>query len=95
MALSPEQVQDIAELARLQIDSSKIADYQQSLSNILDLFNKLSMANIEAVEPMTNPLDAVQRLRPDIVTAKDQREQFQKIAPQTEDGYYLVPRVVE
>lgn len=95
MALSPEQVQDIAELARLQIDSSKIADYQQSLSNILDLFNKLSTANIEAVEPMTNPLDAVQRLRPDIVTAKDQREQFQKIAPQTEDGYYLVPRVVE
>jgi aspartyl-tRNA(Asn)/glutamyl-tRNA(Gln) amidotransferase subunit C len=44
---------------------------------------------------MAHPLDAVQRLRADVVTEDNQRENFQKIAPATEQGHYLVPRVVE
>ncbi len=95
MALSPEQVNDIAELARLKIDASSTAEYQKNLSNILDLFAQLSVVDTAQIQPMTNPLDATQRLRPDVVIESNQREHFQKIAPQTEDGYYLVPRVVE
>jgi aspartyl-tRNA(Asn)/glutamyl-tRNA(Gln) amidotransferase subunit C len=45
--------------------------------------------------PMAHPLDQVQRLRPDVVTERDQREQFQAIAPQVEAGLYLVPKVIE
>jgi len=44
---------------------------------------------------MAHPLDAVQRLRGDQVTETNQREAFQAIAPATEDGLYLVPRVIE
>ncbi len=44
---------------------------------------------------MAHPLDAVQRLRADEVTESDQREQFQRIAPATENGLYLVPKVIE
>lgn len=95
MALSPEQVQDIAELARLQIDADKTSEYQKKLSNILDLFAQLNQVDTQNIEPMTNPLDAQQRLRPDVVSESNQREQFQSIAPLTQDGYYLVPRVVE
>jgi aspartyl-tRNA(Asn)/glutamyl-tRNA(Gln) amidotransferase subunit C len=47
------------------------------------------------VVPMSHPLDAVQRLRPDVVRESDQREVFQRIAPDTQDGLYLVPRVIE
>lgn len=95
MALDQNQVRDIAELARLQLDDSQIEEYQKNLSNILNLIEQLSSVDTSAVEPMAHPLDAVQRLRADAVTESNQREHFQKIAPLTEQGYYLVPRVVE
>jgi aspartyl-tRNA(Asn)/glutamyl-tRNA(Gln) amidotransferase subunit C len=47
------------------------------------------------VEPMANPLDATQRLRPDKVTQSNRRDAFQAIAPAVENGLYLVPKVIE
>ncbi|MCZ6504027.1 MAG: Asp-tRNA(Asn)/Glu-tRNA(Gln) amidotransferase subunit GatC, partial [Gammaproteobacteria bacterium] len=47
------------------------------------------------VEPMANPLDATQKLRPDTVTEHDHRDLYQEIAPDTRDGFYLVPKVIE
>ncbi|MED5441788.1 MAG: Asp-tRNA(Asn)/Glu-tRNA(Gln) amidotransferase subunit GatC [Pseudomonadota bacterium] len=95
MALDQDQVRKIASLARLQIDDGQIAEYQTNLTNILDLVDQLSAADTDGVDPIAHPLDAVQRLRADVVTEENQRENFQKIAPATEHGHYLVPRVVE
>ncbi len=47
------------------------------------------------VTPMAHPLDVAQRLREDEVLETNQRERFQKVAPLTEDGLYLVPKVIE
>ena len=47
------------------------------------------------VEPMAHPLDAVQRLRKDEVTEQNQRDHYQQVAPLTEAGLYLVPKVIE
>jgi aspartyl-tRNA(Asn)/glutamyl-tRNA(Gln) amidotransferase subunit C len=44
---------------------------------------------------MSHPLDVVQRLREDIVTENNQREEFQSVAPATQNGLYLVPKVIE
>lgn len=95
MALDQDQIRDIAALSRLQIDEAQIADYQKNLSNILDLVDQLSAVDTSVVEPMAHPLDAVQRLRADVVTETNERERFQKIAPQVADGHYIVPKVVE
>ncbi len=95
MALDQQQVRDIADLARLQLDDNQITEYQKNLSNILDLVDQLSAVDTSAVDPLAHPLDAVQRLRADEVSESNQREHFQQCAPQTENGYYLVPRVVE
>lgn len=95
MALEHDQVRNIAELARLQIDENQIGEYQKNLTNILDLVDQLSTADTSGVEPMAHPLDAVQRLRADAVTESNQREHFQTIAPATDNGHYLVPRVIE
>ncbi len=95
MALDQQQVRDIADLSRLQIDEAQIAEYQKNLSNILDLVDQLSAVDTSSIEPMAHPLDAVQRLRADVVTEENNRDHFQRIAPQTDNGYYLVPRVVE
>ena len=95
MSLDQEQVRKIAALAKLKIDDTQIAAYQENLSNILELVDQLSAADTNGVDPMAHPLDAVQRLRADVVTEENQREHFQKIAPAVDQGHYLVPRVVE
>lgn len=95
MALDPKQIHGIAELVRLQIDDAQIEEYQQNISNILEMVNQLTDFNTDSIEPLANPIEITQRLRADLVTTTDQRDHFQSIAPQTEQGYYLVPRVVE
>lgn len=95
MSLSQEQVENIAHLARLAIDQNQIEEYATSLSGILGLVEQMDSADTEGVEPMAHPQDAIQRLRTDEVTEQDQREKFQQIAPATENGLYLVPKVIE
>ena len=56
---------------------------------------EMRRVDTSAVEPMAHPQDARQRLREDRVTEGDGRERFQALAPQVEDGLYLVPQVIE
>ena len=95
MDITEEVVKGIAELAQLRVDDSEIKQLALGMQNILALADQMQSIDTEGVEPVSNPLDAVQRLRPDVITEKDQRELFQSIAPSTEAGLYLVPRVVE
>ncbi len=95
MSLDKHEVERIAHLARLEIDPGAVPEYARNLSNILDLVDQLGSADTAGVEPLAHPLEARQRLREDKVTETDQRERFQAIAPQVEDGLYLVPRVIE
>jgi aspartyl-tRNA(Asn)/glutamyl-tRNA(Gln) amidotransferase subunit C len=55
----------------------------------------MQSVDTESVEPLAHPLDVVQRLRIDEVTEENQRESLQKLAPASEDGLYLVPKVLE
>ena len=95
MSLSPEEVNRIAWLARLSIDTEKTEAYARDLSGILDFIEQMSAVDTDAVSPMAHPLDQVQRLRPDVVSEENQRDLFQSIAPKVEAGLYLVPKVIE
>jgi len=95
MSLDKTDVKKIAHLARLAIDESDIPGYVRDLSNIFNLVEQLSDADTGNILPMAHPLDAHQRLRADVVTETNQRELFQSIAPETADGLYLVPQVIE
>lgn len=95
MAISREDIEKVAYLARLQLDEAQTGALEKDLTNILNLVDQLQAADTDAVQPMAHPLDAVQRLRADTITENDQREAFQAIAPATENGLYLVPRVIE
>jgi aspartyl-tRNA(Asn)/glutamyl-tRNA(Gln) amidotransferase subunit C len=95
MSLTPEQVRQVAHLARLELPADKLPHYARQLSNILEMVGQLAAADTEGVTPMAHPLDMVQRLRPDAVSEPDRREAFQAIAPAVEGGLYLVPKVIE
>jgi aspartyl-tRNA(Asn)/glutamyl-tRNA(Gln) amidotransferase subunit C len=93
--LSLEQISRLAELARLDLAPAESAAMQQELNAIFAMVDAMSAVDTEGVEPMSHPQEVAQRLRDDAVTEHDQRESFQSIAPQVEDGLYLVPRVIE
>ena len=95
MTIDSDQVKKIAHLARVKIDEVDVPGYTSNLSNILDMFEQMQAVDTTGVVPMSHPVDAVQRLREDIVRESDQREVFQRIAPDTQNGLYLVPRVIE
>jgi len=95
MALDKTDVAKIAHLARLDVDDEALDHYAAELSSILDLVAQMNAVDTTGVEPMAHPLHMAQRLRPDQVSEPDQREHFQQIAPATEDGLYLVPKVIE
>jgi len=95
MSLDAEQVKKIAHLARIEINEADIPGYAETLSSILDLVDQMATVNTDDVEPMAHPMDASQRLRADVVTESNNRDNFQAVAPKTEDGLYLVPQVIE
>lgn len=95
MALDTSDVAKIAHLARLAVSDGELDHFSTELSSILDLVEQMSTIDTTDVEPMAHPLHMAQRLRPDQVTETNNREQFQQIAPRTEDGLYLVPKVIE
>ncbi|NOU21305.1 MAG: Asp-tRNA(Asn)/Glu-tRNA(Gln) amidotransferase subunit GatC [Methyloglobulus sp.] len=95
MTLTADDVKKIAHLARLGIDRQDIASYTQDLSGILGLMTQMGETDTDGVMPMAHPMDQTQRLRSDEVTEEGNRNRFQAIAPQVEEGLYLVPKVIE
>lgn len=95
MTLDHQTVLDIARLARLHIDESDIDRYVSELSRILGFVEQMNEVDTEGVMPLAHPQEGRLRLRDDIVTETNQRESFQKVAPEKEAGLYLVPKVIE
>ena len=93
--LSLEQISRIADLARLELTPEESAALQQQVNSILEMVDRMQAVDTEGVEPMSHPQEAMQRLRDDAVAEPDRRESFQAVAPEVEDGLYLVPKVIE
>ncbi len=94
MSVDRTEIEKVAELARIKLDEESIPEVTQSISDILAMVDKMQSVNTQNIIPMANPMDATQRLRPDIITETNQRDDFQKLAPETEAGLYLVPKVI-
>lgn len=95
MSLSLEEVRRIAMLARIEVTDAEIPSVQEKLNGILGMIAEMQSVDTTGIEPMSHALDLAQRLRPDVVTEINQRAAFQAVAPETEGGLYLVPKVIE
>ena len=95
MSVSPDDIQKMAHLSRRKVEDDKIEKLSADINNILGLVDQLQQANTDGVAPMAHPLDASQVLRKDEVNESNQREKYQRCAPATEDGLFLVPKVIE
>lgn len=95
MSLTLEDVQRIAHLARIRVTGDEAVQYQNQLNGIFGLIAEMQAVDTADVAPMAHARDVFQRLRADEVTETDRRDAYQAIAPQTEAGLYLVPKVIE
>jgi aspartyl-tRNA(Asn)/glutamyl-tRNA(Gln) amidotransferase subunit C len=95
MSIELADVENIAHLARLHLSDAEKREAANSMSNILNLIDQMQSVDTESVEPLAHAFDAVQRLREDEVTETSRRDDLQKIAPETEQGLFLVPKVIE
>lgn len=95
MALNLDDIKRIAYLARIEVSDNEAQETLNKLSGILGLIERMQAVDTTGIEPMSHSQDVTQRLREDVVTATNQRELFQSIAPATQDGLYLVPKVIE
>ncbi|MGE5865844.1 MAG: Asp-tRNA(Asn)/Glu-tRNA(Gln) amidotransferase subunit GatC [Rhizobacter sp.] len=99
MALTPDDVGRIANLARLELEPAEQAAMLQQLNGFFSIVERMSAIDTSGVEPLYTPLSAVQdvalRLREDAVSETDQRALNQRSAPAVEDGLFLVPKVIE
>ncbi|HTP62411.1 MAG TPA: Asp-tRNA(Asn)/Glu-tRNA(Gln) amidotransferase subunit GatC [Burkholderiales bacterium] len=98
MSLTPEQLQRIALLARIDVAPAEAQAVAERLNQVLGLIDQLQSVDTQGIEPMAHALDTQlthQRLRPDEVTETDRRDDYQQGAPAVEQGLYLVPKVIE
>ena len=95
MKIDEPLIQRIARLAMIGLTPEELPTAREDLERVLEMVQALEAVDTTEVEPLSHPLDLVQRFRPDEVTEDNRREAFQSVAPLTRDGFYLVPRVVE
>ena len=95
MSIERQEIEKLATLSRIATNESTITEVSQRLSSVLDLVDQLQAIKTEGVVAMSHPMQATQRLREDEVTELNRREALQAIAPEIEDGLFLVPKVIE
>jgi len=95
MALSNEDIQRIAHLARIEVTPAEAAEVAAKLDGIFALVGRMRAVDTRGIVAMAHAHDATLPLRDDDVTETDQRDAFQRLAPAAQDGLYLVPRVIE
>ena len=100
MSLALSDVKRIAQLARLELTENQASTTLEKLNGIFSLVEQLRAVDTAGVEPLSHPIAALQadlalRLRDDVVTETNHRDDYQRVAPATEDGLYLVPKVIE
>jgi aspartyl-tRNA(Asn)/glutamyl-tRNA(Gln) amidotransferase subunit C len=100
MSLDLSDVKRLARLAQLDLNDDQAARTLDKLNGIFALVEQMRAVDTAGIEPLNHPIAALQadlslRLREDAVTEPNRRDDYQRAAPATQDGLYLVPRVIE
>jgi len=100
MSLALSDVKRIANLAQLELSDDQASKTLDQLNGIFALVEQMSAIDTSGIEPLSHPIAALMqnlslRLRDDVVSETNRREDYQQVAPATQDGLYLVPKVIE
>ena len=88
-------IDHLAKLAKLALEPEQCNHLSKELQNMIHMVNQLQEVNCQDVEPLSHPLEQHQPLRDDNVLSGNQRQQLQQNAPSIDNGYYVVPQIIE
>ncbi|MGA0598789.1 Asp-tRNA(Asn)/Glu-tRNA(Gln) amidotransferase subunit GatC [Enterovirga sp. CN4-39] len=95
MSVDQATVRRIARLARIRLDEADVPQMQGELNAILSFVEQLNEVDVSGVEPMTSVIPMAMKMRDDVVTDCGDVASILANAPVTEDGFFVVPKVVE
>ena len=95
MTLDKETVKNIANLARIKVPKNNLDHLAKELSSIMDWVEQLNSVDTNGVEPLASVINVKLPQREDEITDGDCREKVLENGPETEDGYFAVPKVIE
>jgi aspartyl-tRNA(Asn)/glutamyl-tRNA(Gln) amidotransferase subunit C len=94
MAIGKEEVRGVAELARLELDETKLDQFARQMDSILEYVHKLEEVDTSAMEPMYTPVDNVTVLREDWEKKEYTRDQILENAPEDDGRFFIVPKII-
>ena len=96
MSIDEKTVRKVAKLARLALPEERVTPMAAELNGIMAWIEQLNEVDITGVEPMTSAVEGASlAMREDVVTDGGNPERVLKNAPKAEDGFFVVPKVVE
>ena len=95
MSVDQKTVRHIARLARIAVRDDELEALAKEISGILDWVEQLGEVNVTDVEPMTSAVAISMKMRDDVVTEPNLQNEVTRNAPGAEDGFFVVPKVVE
>ncbi len=95
MSVDIDTVKRVAKLARIALDDEKASTMKGELNTILGFIDQLNEVDIDGVAPMTSVVDTAMKKRKDIVSDGDRAEDVVANAPEVEDNFFMVAKVIE
>jgi aspartyl-tRNA(Asn)/glutamyl-tRNA(Gln) amidotransferase subunit C len=95
MSIDKQTVLKVANLARIEVTDSEAENMVGKLDKIIGFVEQLSEVDTDNVEPLANVVDIELRLREDVVTDGDCQDKVLANAPESMEGFFVVPKVVE
>jgi aspartyl-tRNA(Asn)/glutamyl-tRNA(Gln) amidotransferase subunit C len=95
MSVDAATVRRIAHLARIAVTDQEVPGLQGELNAMLAFVEQLNEVNVDNVEPMTSVIPMEMKKRPDVVNDGGIADDVVRNAPETQDHFFLVPKVVE
>ena len=95
MSVDKNTVRKVARLARIAVPEERLEPMAKELNGILAWIEQLNEVDVDGVDPMTTPVAMKLPMREDVVTDGNKRDQVLANAPKSEEGFFVVPKVVE
>jgi aspartyl-tRNA(Asn)/glutamyl-tRNA(Gln) amidotransferase subunit C len=96
VTIDSKQIQKLATMSRLKFSEDELASFSTKFADIIKFVEEIKSVNTEGVQPMTSTIaGASTPERADVVTEPNNRDRHQTNAPKVEEGFYVVPKVVE
>jgi aspartyl-tRNA(Asn)/glutamyl-tRNA(Gln) amidotransferase subunit C len=95
MSITQKDIAKLSKLAKININDKDKELVIKKLDGILELINAMQMVDTKSIEPMSHALDISQPLREDTQTEFSNKDRYLELGPDSNEDYFIVPRVIE